>query len=115
MPPSFWVASTKPEAALVRGQGLKPWQGRGWALAPRDRGPGAGEYCRERHLLTPLDEIEEPAEDPGAVGAQAVVLVLVRQPRAQAADGRGRLLRKGPLDVHVLRIDRCRGRHVVFP
>jgi hypothetical protein len=22
---SFWVASTKPEAALVRSQGYKPW------------------------------------------------------------------------------------------
>jgi hypothetical protein len=29
-----------------------------------------------------LDEVEQPAEDPGAVGAQAVVLVLVRHPRA---------------------------------
>ncbi len=36
----------------------------------------------ERHLATPLDEVEQPAEDPGAVGAQAVVLVLVRHPRA---------------------------------
>src|SRR5688572_25743357 len=39
MLPRFWVASTKPEAALGRRQGRKPWQGRGWALAPRDRGP----------------------------------------------------------------------------
>src|SRR5918992_4096572 len=42
---SFWVASTKPEPALVRRQGREPWQGRGGALAPRDRGPGAGVYC----------------------------------------------------------------------
>ena len=27
---SLWVASTKPEAALVRSQGWLPWQGRGW-------------------------------------------------------------------------------------
>jgi hypothetical protein len=47
MLPSFWVASTKPEAALVRGQGWLPWQGRGWFLAQRDRGPEAGEYCPE--------------------------------------------------------------------
>jgi hypothetical protein len=25
MLPSFWVASTKPEAALVRSQGWQPW------------------------------------------------------------------------------------------
>jgi len=39
MLPSFWVASTKPEAALARGQGWQPWQERAWTLAPRDRGP----------------------------------------------------------------------------
>src|SRR5436305_1012324 len=50
MPPSFWVASTKPEAALARGQGWQPWQERGWALAPRDRGPEAGMYCWMGHL-----------------------------------------------------------------
>ncbi len=46
---SFWVASTKPGAALVRGRGWLPWQGRGWFLAPRDRGPEAGMYCPEGH------------------------------------------------------------------
>src|SRR6266511_1248896 len=50
MPSSFWVASTKPEAALVRGQGWQPWQGRGRTLASRDRGPEAGMYCWEGHL-----------------------------------------------------------------
>src|SRR5207253_6522979 len=50
MPPSFWVASTKPEAALACGQGWQPWQERGWALAPRDRGPEAGMYCWMGHL-----------------------------------------------------------------
>jgi len=49
MPPSFWVASTKPEAALARGQGWQPWQERGWTLAPRDRGPEAGMYCWMGH------------------------------------------------------------------
>jgi hypothetical protein len=44
MPPRLRVASTKPEAALDRCQGSQPWQGRGWALAPRDRGPEAGMY-----------------------------------------------------------------------
>jgi len=48
---SFWVASTKPGAALVRGQGWLPWQGRGWPLAPRDRGPEAGVHCLGRHRL----------------------------------------------------------------
>ena len=47
--PSLWVASTKPEAALGRGQGLLPWQGRGWILAQRDRGPEAGIGRREEH------------------------------------------------------------------
>jgi hypothetical protein len=46
---SFWVASTKPGAALVRGQGWLPWQGRGWFLAPRDRGPEAGVRRLEGH------------------------------------------------------------------
>jgi hypothetical protein len=46
---SFWVATTKREAALVRSQGWSPWQGRGWTLAQRDRGPEAGVYCLERH------------------------------------------------------------------
>ncbi len=46
---SFWVASTKPEAALGRGQGWLPWQGRGWILAPSDRGPEAGGHCRHGH------------------------------------------------------------------
>ena len=40
--PGAWVVSTDPEAALARGKGWKPWQGRGWAQAPRDREPGAG-------------------------------------------------------------------------
>ena len=49
MLPSPWVASTKREARLVRGQGYEPLQGRGRTLALRDRGPGAGEYCWEGH------------------------------------------------------------------
>src|SRR5829696_4720199 len=49
MPSSFWVASTKPEAALVRSQGWTPWQGRGWTLAPCDRGPEADMYRLEGH------------------------------------------------------------------
>jgi hypothetical protein len=44
-----WVASTKPEAALIRRQGRQPWQGGGWILAPRDRGPGAAEWGRKSH------------------------------------------------------------------
>jgi hypothetical protein len=49
MPPLFWVASTKPEAALVRRQGWTPCRGRGWALAPRDRGPELGMDCWMGH------------------------------------------------------------------
>ncbi len=54
MGPSLWVASTKPEAALARGQGSKPWQAGGWILAPRDRGPEAGWHCRKGHVLRAL-------------------------------------------------------------
>ena len=52
MLPLFCVASTKRETALVRGQGWLPWQGRGWALALRDRGAGAGVYCLEGHYAS---------------------------------------------------------------
>jgi hypothetical protein len=40
----------------------------------------------------PAREVEQPAEDPAAVRAQPVVLVLRRDPRAQAAHRRRRLL-----------------------
>ena len=49
VPSSFWVASTKPGAALARRQGWAPWQGRGWTLAPRDRGQEAGMHCWMGH------------------------------------------------------------------
>src|SRR5437762_7098435 len=55
MPSSIWVASTKPGAALARGQGWLPWQGRGWFMAPRDRGPEAGMHCWTGHLARGLD------------------------------------------------------------
>ena len=43
MLPRVWVASTKPGAALAHVKGsLQPLHGRGWFLAPRDRGPEAG-------------------------------------------------------------------------
>jgi hypothetical protein len=64
MLPRFWVVSTKPEAALARGQGWWPWQERGWALAPRDRGPEAGVYCLEGHsgVVTGVEETDEARE-----------------------------------------------------
>ena len=47
---SFWVASTKPGAALARVKGsLQPLQARGWFLAPRDRGAEAVVHCLRRH------------------------------------------------------------------
>src|SRR5918999_2919937 len=79
MLPSFWVASTKPESALVRRQGQKPWQGRGWALAPRDRGPGAGVYCWVGHLFDDpidLEDLGVLAVDVDAVRARDVPDVL---------------------------------------
>src|SRR5712691_496480 len=47
--PSFWVASTKREAALDRSAGWLPGQGRGWTFAPRDRRPEAGLDCWKGH------------------------------------------------------------------
>ncbi len=58
MLPSFWVASTKSGAALARGQGWLPWQGRAWFLAQRDRGPEAGEYCLEGALIPAVEHRE---------------------------------------------------------
>ena len=49
MLPRSWVASNKPEPASGRSQGWPPWQGRGWGLAPRDRGPGAGGHYLVGH------------------------------------------------------------------
>jgi hypothetical protein len=45
----FWAASTKAGAALGRSQGWTPLQGRGWRLAPRDRGPEADVHCWMGH------------------------------------------------------------------
>src|SRR5215218_6206645 len=64
-------------------------------------------------LGSAVRQVEQPAEHARPVDAQAVVLVLVRQPGAQAADGRGRLLGKRALHVHVLRVDRGRSGNVV--
>ena len=60
----------------------------------------------ERHVGPPAREVDEAAEDPIAVGAQGVVLVLVGQPLPQAADVPRGLLGERPLDVHVLGVDR---------
>src|SRR5579872_3665448 len=43
------------------------------------------------------------------MGAKAVVLELIRDPRAQAVDGRCTLDRELRFDVHVLKVDRGRG------
>src|SRR4029453_15896979 len=66
MPSRSWVASTKPEGALDRGQGSQPWQGRGCTLAPRDRGPGPDMYCRERHYTRRMS-LAGLTPKPGAV------------------------------------------------
>lgn len=44
-------------------------------------------------------QVDEPAEDALPVGAQAVVLVLIGNPRPQAPDRNGRLLRETTLHV----------------
>src|SRR5213080_5134099 len=67
MPPSFWVASTKPEFARARSKAGLPCQGQGWALAPCDRGPEAGMYCWTGHqsaenLARLVHALDEPLD-----------------------------------------------------
>src|SRR5437764_10717002 len=97
MPPSFWVASTKPEAALARGQGWQPWQERGWTLAPRDRGPEAGMYCWMRHLV--------PGDPNGAGLGQGLdhelVDVDVERPGEREEDALGDVLGPKRVDAFV--------------
>src|SRR6266550_6912778 len=75
MPSGFWVASIKPGATLARGQGWLPWQGRGWFLAPRDRGPETDMDCLEGQWSAwrqPFDVLREHVdlEVDGRSGAQ---------------------------------------------
>src|SRR4029078_2832140 len=67
----------------------------------------------KRQLGASLDEVEEPPENALAVRTQAVVLVLVRDPGAQAANTRSGLLGKLALHVHVLGVDRGGRRDLV--
>src|SRR4051794_19540121 len=69
----------------------------------RSRGPRA---LADAASGAPAREVQQPAEDALAVGAQAVVVVLAGEPRPEAADGGGGLLGEGALDVHVLAVDR---------
>src|SRR4029453_13356186 len=61
-----------------------------------------------------LDEVEQSPEDAGAVRTQAVVLELVRHPRAETPNRGSGLLRELARNVHVLGVDRRRGRNVVL-
>src|SRR2546423_8200013 len=79
MTPDLSVASTKPEAALVRRPGWLPGQGRGWALALRDSGRETGGHCWEEHLpedlarlLHAVDEAVDLLGDGVEVEARAV-------------------------------------------
>jgi hypothetical protein len=88
---SFWVASTKPGAALVRGQGWTPWQGRGWFLAPRDRGPEAGVYCVEGHYYSLTRTLARGSSasrtpSPSTFSARTVSTIMI--PGAIATSGR---------------------------
>ena len=61
MLPRFWVASTKPGAALARVKGsVQPLQGRGRSLAQRDRRPEAGVYSLRGHY-PPLEAARNSA------------------------------------------------------
>src|SRR5580704_13421426 len=58
-------------------------------------------------------EVEETTEHAVAVGTDAVVLVLVGNPRPKTPDLCRRLLGEGSFDVHVLGVDRGGGRDLV--
>src|SRR5215213_10012945 len=64
MTPRLSVASTKPEAALVRGPGWLPGQRRGWALAPRESGRESNVHCREEHLAQDLPGLVKALDEP---------------------------------------------------
>jgi tyrosyl-tRNA synthetase len=60
MLPRFWVASTKPEAALIRSQGwtcLGKDEGGFWRCVIAGQGPGV--HCREGHYTRPGMAVEE--------------------------------------------------------
>src|SRR5439155_7307523 len=110
MPPSFWVASTKPEAALARGQGWQPWQERGWTLAPRDRGPEAGMYCWKGHRSGRPECAEVDSRIARLPAAEETLnrwvqhdgVQLARPEEAMAADGcipRGHCLERPPAEI----------------
>src|SRR5262249_23046202 len=69
---------------------------------------------RANSLGAALDEVEQPSEDALAIRPQAVVLVLVRHPGAQAPNRGCGLLRELARDVHVLRVDRSCDRNLVL-
>src|SRR5687767_5344793 len=103
MPSSFWVASTKPGAALARRQGWTPWQGRGWSLAPRDRGPGP----RRTLPVTPLflDDDAGGRQHAGGTGLRGQ-----RHLRRRRPDG-DREARAEQLERGRAALDRRRFRH----
>jgi hypothetical protein len=96
-PPEFWVASRrrrlvgadqrrscrlcrrdrlKPEAALRRAKAAcLPWQGGGWALAPRDRGPEAGMCCWMGHYVFGAVLLPRPTVFFGPFRVRAFVFV----------------------------------------
>src|SRR3712207_7791472 len=96
MPPPLWFASTGPGDALARRQGWVPWQGRGWSLAPRDRGREPGMGCLMGHALETerAGEAEERdvvlgrSGEPGQAGAGD------RDGRDDALEEHSRLLRR---------------------
>src|SRR3954453_6660154 len=68
---------------------------------------------RAGRSAAPANELDEPVEDPAAVGAEPVVPVFAGDPRAQATDLVRRFLGERALDVHVVRVDRRGGRDLV--
>src|SRR5206468_1789366 len=65
-------------------------------------------------LGTPSREVDKPPEDAVAVGAQAVVLELVGDPRAQSLDQRCGLHGELALDIEIVDVDCRRDRHLVL-
>src|ERR687891_949839 len=103
----------EPVRARVGGMLFTAWFPQGTACLDAAHHTQAASGFRQTLLDVAAYEVNEAPEHALPVRAQAVVLVLARHPRMQTADRGGSLFRVLALDVEVVRVDGCRGRHVV--